>query len=66
MTYYPKVSETSALLILITNLFMPGIGTVVAGIIDGNGTNIKLVIYGVLQLIIVVFGWIWGKLIIHN
>lgn len=58
---YPKVNKTTALLVLIINIFAPGLGTVIAGFLDARGLNAKLILYGIIQLIVIVIGWIWGK-----
>lgn len=58
---YPKMpvlDQTTALIVLVINLFFPGIGTIVAGV-QGN---MPLIGRGIAQLLltIVIVGWIWA------
>lgn len=54
----PVLETMMAVLCLILNLFVPGLGTLVSGIIGGE----KLIGRAVAQLLlaIVIVGWVWG------
>lgn len=54
----PVVETLMAVLCLILNLFVPGLGTLVSGIVGGE----KLIGRAVAQLLltVIVVGWIWG------
>ena len=58
---YPKMpvlDSNMALIVLIINLFFPGVGTIVAGI-QGN---MPLIGRGIAQLLlaIIIVGWVWA------
>jgi len=58
---YPKmpVIETmQAIMVLIINILLPGIGTIVAGVLGGT----KLIGRGIAQffLALIIVGWVWG------
>lgn len=55
----PVIEKTNALLCLILNVFVPGVGTIAAGVMG----NQKLFGRGIAQFITVIllgFGWFWG------
>lgn len=55
----PVIERTSALLCLILNVLVPGVGTIAAGVMG----NMKLFARGVGQFLTVIllgFGWFWG------
>ena len=58
------VSETLGLICFILNVILPGVGTIVAGIIGAKGCNCKTVCIGVAQGVLAGFiiGWIWSIL----
>ena len=60
----PLVPQDIALVVLILNIVMPGIGTIVSAYYDPNGCNCKTVTFGILQslLIIVIVGIVWSIL----
>mmetsp|Transcript_5440 Transcript_5440/g.16222 ORF Transcript_5440/g.16222 Transcript_5440/m.16222 type:complete len:93 (-) Transcript_5440:74-352(-) len=41
----------------ILNIFLPGVGTIVAGILDSDTIDIVI---GLLQVFVPIVGWIWG------
>lgn len=57
----PIVDRTPwGIVALILGIFaLGGVGTIIAGVIDKRNT-VRDVIFGVLQLLIPVLGWIWG------
>lgn len=54
----PTVEKNNALLCLLINVFVPGIGTIAGGVMG----NMKLIGRGVAQLLLalIVVGWIWA------
>ncbi len=61
--HLPVLSKTVAIIILILNIFFPGVGTILLSCIGGT-FNKEHIIVGLLQLIsaICVIGWIWSVL----
>ncbi|MES1912233.1 MAG: hypothetical protein MHM6MM_004544 [Cercozoa sp. M6MM] len=55
----PKVSETMGVICFILDIFLPGIGTLLAGATEGKTDTM---IIGVLQFFLAVFlvGWLWS------
>lgn len=60
MSAVPSVDRKPwGIVCLILNIVpLPGIGTIIAAIIDD--VDVKNIIFGILQAIIPVVGWIWG------
>ena len=56
----PKVDKMIAIVLLVVNIFLPGIGTIVAAIMDGF--DVKNVIFGCLQFLLaaLLIGWVWA------
>lgn len=54
----PVIEKTNALLCLVINIFVPGIGTIVAGVMG----NKPLIGRGIAQLLLafIFVGWIWA------
>lgn len=54
----PVLATDKALIALLVNVFVPGVGTIIAGVLG----NKPMIGRGVAQLIlsIIVVGWIWG------
>jgi len=54
----PVLEMNHSLVVLLVNLFFPGIGTIVAGVLGG----MKLIGRGIAQLILslIIVGWIWA------
>ena len=57
---YPRLDKTTALVVLILNIFFPGIGTMIMGCIGNNAGG--FICIGICQLLLTVFliGWIWA------
>jgi hypothetical protein len=57
----PVVSKLCALIILLLNIFLPGWGTIVLGIISPHHTSFFILI-GFLQFILtgIIIGWVWS------
>ena len=58
----PYVPMTVAPIVLILDIFFPGVGTLVAAYYDPSGCNCKTITCGIFQMLltIVVAGWIWS------
>lgn len=58
---YPKLSSGCAIVILILNIFFPGIGTIIMGC-AGNTNTGSWICIGICQILLAVFlvGWIWA------
>ena len=54
----PVVDMNMAVVVLIVNIFFPGIGTIVAGVVG----NKPMIVRGILQLVLslIIVGWIWA------
>lgn len=54
----PVVEQNIAIVTLIVNLFVPGIGTIIAGVVG----NKPMIGRGIAQLLlsIIIVGWIWA------
>lgn len=54
----PVLDKTMALVTLLVNIFVPGIGTIVAGVLG----NKPLIGRGIAQLVLslIIVGWIWA------
>jgi hypothetical protein len=59
--FYPSMSVTNALAILIINVFFPGIGTMFIGCISGKNVGYWICI-GLCQVLLsfIIIGWIWA------
>ncbi len=57
---YPRLDKTTALVILILNIFFPGIGTMIMGCIGNNAGG--FICIGICQLLLtfLLIGWIWS------
>jgi len=57
----PQVSIGIAVLLLIVNIFLPGIGTLIISCINGK-VYIEQIAVGILQFITagIIIGWIWS------
>ena len=60
----PQVNHSTALALLIVNIFLPGVGTIIAGVVDAMGCNSGAVVKGILQMLLapIIIGWVWCKL----
>ena len=58
----PYVPENIAPIILVLDIFMPGVGTILAAYYDPAGCNCKTITCGIFQMLTVVIlvGWIWS------
>lgn len=54
----PTLEVPMAIVVLVVNLFFPGIGTIVAGVLG----NMKLIGRGIAQLLLALIfvGWVWA------
>lgn len=61
MLSYPILSTPVAILILLLNIFFPGVGTMVIGCVSGINVGGWLCV-GLLQLLLafIIIGWIWA------
>ena len=61
-SWNPYVPENVAPVVLVMNIFMPGVGTILSSYYDPTGCNCKAVTAGILQMLTVVIfiGWIWS------
>ena len=61
MLTYPVLSTPAAILILLLNIFFPGVGTMVIGCISGTEVA-GWICMGLLQLLLafIIIGWIWA------
>ncbi|OAO16235.1 hypothetical protein AV274_1303 [Blastocystis sp. ATCC 50177/Nand II] len=58
----PKVNHMTAVILLIVNIVLPGIGTLIGGIINEGGCDCCMVVCGIVQscLTACLVGWIWS------
>jgi len=59
----PRVDPCMALVILIMNIFWPGLGTFVLGLVGPGANCCTFLLLGLLQFILIPFllvGWIWS------
>ena len=56
------MNETLGLICFILNIFIPGSGTILAGIADKQRIKCPALMVGILQMIfiIAIIGWIWS------
>ncbi len=56
----PSTSTVIAIVLLIINIFLPGVGTIVMSFLDGF--KLRTLIVGILQFVLtfVIVGWIWS------
>ncbi len=56
----PSTSTVIAIVLLIINIFLPGVGTIVMAFLDGF--KLRTLIVGILQFVLtfVIIGWIWS------
>lgn len=68
---YPKLYQGTAILILLLNVFFPGIGTMLIGCISGENV-LNWICIGIAQLLLswIIIGWVWaiitGVMLISN
>lgn len=57
-TQMPVLDSAMAAVVLVVNILIPGVGTIIAGVLSGQ----KLIGRGIAQffLAIVIVGWVWG------
>jgi hypothetical protein len=57
----PSLNPALAVILLIINIFLPGVGTMILGCING-GCDITHIVVGILQFITagIIIGWIWS------
>lgn len=57
----PVLNPALAVILLIVNIFLPGVGTMILGCLNG-GCNWTHIIVGLLQFITagIIIGWIWS------
>ena len=57
-----KVDKTMAIVLLILNIFFPGLGTLINACMGDGGVVGDQIIVGILQWLtaICIFGWIWA------
>lgn len=63
MEKIPKVkNKKQAMMCFVINWFFPGVGTIIAGIIDNDDDTVPNIVMGVLQLLTapILIGWIWA------
>ncbi|CAM9819892.1 unnamed protein product [Ascophyllum nodosum] len=55
----PTVSEILALIIFVMNIFLPGVGTIIVGLL---ACSCEIFIVGILQTITagLIIGWVWS------
>ena len=58
----PRLDRTPAICLAITNIFLPGIGTIIGAYIGKDGMQFDQVFIGLFQLLLTLFiiGWIWS------
>ena len=58
----PYVPMTVAPIVLICDIFFPGVGTIIAAYYDPTGCNCKTITCGIFQMLltIVIVGWVWS------
>ncbi|KNB43412.1 hypothetical protein JH06_3603 [Blastocystis sp. subtype 4] len=58
----PKVNHCTGLVLLIINCILPGIGTMIGGLINAGGCDICIFLCGWVQLLTAPFiiGWVWS------
>ena len=58
----PYVPENVAPIVLVMNIFMPGVGTILASYYDPSGCNCKAITCGIFQMmtVVIMIGWIWS------
>ena len=56
----PATSTILAVILLLLNIFLPGVGTIVMSFMEGF--KVKTLIVGILQLVLagLIIGWIWS------
>ncbi len=58
---YPILSTSIAIVILLVNVFFPGIGTMIIGCVSGQNVGLWICI-GLLQILLawIIIGWVWA------
>jgi len=58
----PVLDPGTALVVLILNIFFPGVGTIVCGCVGRNSNVVAWFFIGILQLVLIfcLIGWIWA------
>ena len=59
-----EVNETMGLVCFILNCIWFGSGTIIAGLVSQKGPKFPAILIGLVQMFLVVIGWIWS--IIHG
>ncbi|KAF0984193.1 hypothetical protein FDP41_007370 [Naegleria fowleri] len=61
--FVPKLKGKWPIIILLLNIFLPGVGTLVAGCVTSKKKKVKFcIIFGLLQMLlsVVLIGWLWS------
>lgn len=58
----PYVPYNVAPVVLVFDIFLPGVGTIIAAYFDPSGCNCKTITCGIFQMLltIVLVGWVWS------
>lgn len=58
----PYVPVNVAPIVLVLDIFLPGVGTIVAAYYDPSGCNCKTITCGIFQMLttVILVGWIWS------
>ena len=58
----PYVPEKVAVIVLVLDVFLPGVGTILSAYYDPAGCNCATITCGIFQMLltIVLVGWIWS------
>ena len=58
----PYVPANIAVMVVVLDVFLPGVGTILAAYYDPSGCNCKTITCGIFQMLltIVLVGWIWS------
>ena len=58
----PYVPYNVAPVVLVFDIFLPGVGTIIAAYFDPSGCNCKTITCGIFQMLltIILVGWIWS------
>jgi hypothetical protein len=58
----PRIEKSQALMCLIFNIFIPGVGTMIGSLLAPSGCDLCSFIYGFLQFCLasMLVGWVWS------